>query len=606
MTLDCPTIAWLILASLLLFDSLRVRGRVRRLAVLPPSDAPVLAEHAFVVAPGVPLDEGTRRAASAWAAAQGLDVLDLWPADLGATKATALASVLDVERFRSQRLASMKTAGHALLVSRDVLRRAAIGVPADPVAFAQAAVRLKRFACMSTDVAVAPSLQAVRDDPGWHVPVLVALLGTSAPMLILGQLIGAVLPVLGFLWTPLGGAAAALAYHLHPLVATAGTALRPRDLALAVPLRTLIDAGLWIRAVLGRRHRPAGPDPVEAARPVYEALLAGGVERFFEPRRGTCPICGGGDLHVRIRMPDMVQGKPGRFTLERCRGCGHVFQNPRLTIEGLDLYYRDFYDGLGAEAMETIFGFGDAPYLARARMLEAARNGDGPRRWLDVGGGHGHFCCCARDVWPKARFEALDLGEAIVEAERRRWVDKAWQGLFPDVAPSLAGGFDVVSMSHYLEHVRDPRAELEAAHKALETGGHLLIEVPNPESWTGRVLRRFWMPWFQPQHQHLLPPRLLGQLLDEAGFEPVKWHHREAHSTTDLLLAGALVLRILGPTLDQPWRPRRGAFARLRYAVVWSLAPLVLAPAALLDLLLRPLLAGPGLANTYRVLARKR
>ena len=33
------------------------------------------------------------------------------------------------------------------------------------------------------------------------------------------------------------------------------------------------------------------------------------------------------------------------FTLEQCGDCGHVFQNPRLTPEGLEFYYRDFYDG---------------------------------------------------------------------------------------------------------------------------------------------------------------------------------------------------------------------------------------------------------------------
>ena len=88
-------------------------------------------------------------------------------------------------------------------------------------------------------------------------------------------------------------------------------------------------------------------NPYEASRPYYQAELADGVERFLEPRRNTCPWCGSEDLSVRLRTGDLIQRKPGRFTLEQCGACGHIFQNPRLTPAGLDFYYRDFYDGLG-------------------------------------------------------------------------------------------------------------------------------------------------------------------------------------------------------------------------------------------------------------------
>src|SRR5205823_2922595 len=126
---------------------------------------------------------------------------------------------------------------------------------------------------------------------------------------------------------------------------------------------------------------------------------------------------------------------------------------------------RDFYDGIGEEGLDTIFGFSAEPYLMRARAVQGK---PAPERWLDVGGGHGHFCCAAKEVWPATVFDGLDFGASIEEGARRGWVTTAYRGLFPDLASQMAARYDVVSMSHYLEHTRDPRAELASARTALK------------------------------------------------------------------------------------------------------------------------------------------
>lgn len=313
-------------------------------------------------------------------------------------------------------------------------------------------------------------------------------------------------------------------------------------------------------------------------------------------------MCGAGELAVHLDIADLLQGKPGRFRLERCARCGHVFQNPRLSSRGLALYYRDFYDGLGERGLDAIFSYSASPYLARARLVEGVAT---PKAWLDVGCGHGHFCCAAREVWPEARFDGLDFGESVDEAARRGWVDRAYRGLFPAVAPTIAGVYDVVSMSHYLEHTTDPRAEIRAAAEALVPGGLLLIEVPDPDSALGRWLGRLWLPWFQPQHLHFVSVANMERLLAESGFDVVKWQRGEAHQAVDFFLAAVLLLRWLAPDARAPWRPRP---SRLRLAwgrMVWTLGlPLVFA-GRITDRLLAPLFRRPGLSNTYRVLARK-
>ena len=142
---------------------------------------------------------------------------------------------------------------------------------------------------------------------------------------------------------------------------------------------------------------PADPRSTDERRPIYEALLAEGTDRFFEAPATNCPICNSPSIGMRLETTDLLQRKPGRFRLDECGECGHVFQNPRLSLEGLDFYYRDFYDGLGESDTDGMFAISDRAYRDRARMV--ARHGH-PKRWLDVGGGHGHFCLIAAEELP--------------------------------------------------------------------------------------------------------------------------------------------------------------------------------------------------------------
>ncbi|MGW2638322.1 class I SAM-dependent methyltransferase [Streptomyces sp. NPDC001348] len=352
----------------------------------------------------------------------------------------------------------------------------------------------------------------------------------------------------------------------------------------------------------GRADRAAR---VAELRPAYRADLASGVDRFFAPRRSTCPWCGSDRLTTRLRTTDLLQHKPGRFLLDRCEACGHTFQNPALNEEGLEFYYRDFYDGLGEQRMGGTFGGRTKMYRGRAESM--LPHDPTPKNWLDVGTGHGHFCAAAREVLPGTSFDGLDFTDGVEIAAREGRVEHAHRGLFPDLAPDLAARYDVVSMFHYLEHSTDPDRELRAAHQAVRPGGHLLIEVPDPESRYARLLGRWWLPWLQPQHLHFVPVANLRRRLTELGFTVVAEQHAEPHDPVDLLAAVWLALDHTAPREDAPWlREPPGALSRsLRTATLLAGVP-ALVLATLVDRLgVRPLSHRLGLSNAYRLVARR-
>src|SRR5690606_32572337 len=160
-------------------------------------------------------------------------------------------------------------------------------------------------------------------------------------------------------------------------------------------------------------------------------------------------------------------------------------------------------------------------------------------------------------------------------AAQRGWIDRAYRGQFPEVAPELADQFDVVSMHHYLEHTREPAEELDAAVTALRPGGLLMIEVPDPESPTGRVLGRYWMPWLQPQHQQFISIGRLEEALRERGFTVLDRYRAKPAPALDTLAAAWFRAGHLVPRPWMPWRPRPTVADRAaRVAVLGAAIPL--------------------------------
>jgi hypothetical protein len=139
----------------------------------------------------------------------------------------------------------------------------------------------------------------------------------------------------------------------------------------------------------------------------------------------------------------------------------------------------------------------------------------------------------------------------------------------------------------------------------LRPGGHLFIEVPDPDSRLGSLLGALWLPWLQPQHQHFLSVTRLDGLLRKHGFLPVAWHRGEAHQDVDFFFAACFLVRRIAPPLDLPWRAPEGRLARAANGLVWILSIPLLALAKITDLAIAPLMKRAGWSNTFRVVAKR-
>jgi 2-polyprenyl-3-methyl-5-hydroxy-6-metoxy-1,4-benzoquinol methylase len=142
-----------------------------------------------------------------------------------------------------------------------------------------------------------------------------------------------------------------------------------------------------------------------------------------------------------------------------------------------------------------------APYLADRETL----------RVVDVGAGFGHIYTSLAAALPgrDIEYDAVEVDPDAV----RYLVDVLRARAVHDRIERFPGPYDLMVMSHFLEHLQDPVGYLAAQRRRIATGGLLFVEVPNADY-------RF-KDHDQP-HLSFFEVETLTRVVESAGFEVVR------------------------------------------------------------------------------------
>jgi SAM-dependent methyltransferase len=196
-----------------------------------------------------------------------------------------------------------------------------------------------------------------------------------------------------------------------------------------------------------------------------------------------CPLCGGAGFR-QLTVPGHWIGREifgplqGQLGLSRCRTCGFTFTNPRPAPELLDRFYSG--NAYSCHKPNTA-----APAVRVATYLLSLLDQPGQpkspgKRLLDFGCGGGFLLRCARNIgWDASGF---DPGE-----EARRACREQGLPVFDSLETLPAKGFDVVLLSHVLEHVEDFDGLFAVCRRILAPQGRLFIKSPNAASLRARL-----------------------------------------------------------------------------------------------------------------------
>jgi SAM-dependent methyltransferase len=133
------------------------------------------------------------------------------------------------------------------------------------------------------------------------------------------------------------------------------------------------------------------------------------------------------------------------------------------------------------------------------------------KKLCDLGCNEGHYL---RFGGPGSR--GLDVSPESVAACRNRGLDAEQHDLNRLPVPLPDGAFEVVLLSHVLEHVHAPLPLLREANRLLQPGGRLVIGLPIEDSLYSRVRVDYYGG---PEgHIYSFSPRNLDKLLRISGF----------------------------------------------------------------------------------------
>lgn len=267
----------------------------------------------------------------------------------------------------------------------------------------------------------------------------------------------------------------------------------------------------------------------------------------------ACPSCGGAPGPYRYRsLRDHLEQVPGEWSVRDCPFCGCLMLDPRPTPQSIGRAYASYYTHGSAVSSHyedngrSLFwklanGYLNARY--KSKRTPAATAGrwlipvlfplrqqldffyrqlpPDPGLLLDVGCGNGVFLLRAKAAgWNVVGLEPDPRAAAQV---KRSGLDVHQGALNTFNEP---GSFDVITSSHVIEHVHDPKVFLEQLFRLLRGGGKLWLATPNVNSMGHRHFGKAWRGLEPPRHLTIFSVAALQSMLALAGFVDIQFHHR--------------------------------------------------------------------------------
>ena len=208
-----------------------------------------------------------------------------------------------------------------------------------------------------------------------------------------------------------------------------------------------------------------------------------------------CPVCKSTQFdNYMICADDSVSGES--FALVKCPSCSLVFTNPRPKEDQLSNYYKSdeyiSHTDKGNSFINIIYKLVRNHTLKqKVKLIQQLNKKTGTL--LDYGCGTGDFIKEARENnWQAFGYEPDESARSIASRKNPE-----------SLISSIKGGsevYDVITAWHVIEHVADLKETMKSLKKKLKDKGHLIVAVPNHQSYDAQYYKNNWAAFDVPRH----------------------------------------------------------------------------------------------------------
>ncbi|MCX5709104.1 MAG: class I SAM-dependent methyltransferase, partial [Candidatus Omnitrophica bacterium] len=208
----------------------------------------------------------------------------------------------------------------------------------------------------------------------------------------------------------------------------------------------------------------------------------------------------------------------------KCKNCGLLFTNPRLSKEAIDSANEETF--LPCDINKSKTANAASSFIRRhpalrkiwhqitgeylSEMLERSRG-----KVLDLGCGFGDIL---EDLTRKGCDSfGVETNPPAVEACLKKGLKVSCTSLEEAHFPN--DYFDTVILCHVIEHLPYPQEALKEIYRILKPGGLVLVYCPNAGSYLAEFFGKYWQGWAVPLHLYHFTGRTIKDLAGRAGFK---------------------------------------------------------------------------------------
>ena len=286
----------------------------------------------------------------------------------------------------------------------------------------------------------------------------------------------------------------------------------------------------------------------------------------------NCPICEA-PLSQANLIGSLVSNhhslQDREFTLANCV-CSLVYLSPAPTESDVRAMYaeslqfdQETYRGDSARASEEF-------YTGRFRALlrRMGRKEVDTVKVLEVGAGLSWMCLAAKKLNEKNVTVAQDISSEVVD--ECHWVDHYHADDLFNEEIETQGPYDVVSMTHVIEHLVDPVGMLTRLRRLIRSDGLVFVTAPHrPTGWSNGGGIQIWRDWSYnhvPAHVQYFSRRSMEKAARDAGFHLAHWDDRqeEGHAFESWLEPAFHAISMINPAIAKQSAAYRHEFVNAR------------------------------------------